>query len=82
MHQLFLTLLKVSMCTVLGDFIPNLSFVAKLQSTDQFFESLRDDAVRIVGKMMELEKHRERVKERSRQKRLGDDDETRSPRPL
>jgi len=69
MQQLFMTMMRLSMSPDIGDFIPSLSFLAKLQGKHKLLESLRDDALRIVGKMMELENHRERAKQR-----LGDDD--------
>lgn len=61
-HHLFLNLLKVSMVAVIGDFFPSLNFLTILHGTDRVFKDLRADALRVVGKMMELEKHRERPK--------------------
>jgi len=62
-------MVRVASSANIGDFIPSLSFVSKLQGSHKKFEKIRDDILRIVGKVMDLEKHRERAKER-----LGDDD--------
>lgn len=55
---------RVGFSAVISDFIPNLTFLTKLQGYNRIFKGIRDNAIRIGGKMLEVEKHRERAKER------------------
>ena len=48
---------------VISDYIPSMSFLEKLQGKERLLIEQCDDAIRVVNKMMELEKHRERAKE-------------------
>lgn len=64
MEHLFATWLSVSITAAISDFIPNVSFLTTLQGKKTVFKDLRDDALRLVGKMVELENHKERAKKR------------------
>ena len=46
---------------VISDYIPSLSFIARLQGWEKKFESVYALSTRISEKMFEVEKHRERV---------------------
>ena len=63
-ERLIAAMTKVDFAAIISDFIPNLTFLTKLQGYNRIFKGIRDDAVRIGGKMLEVEKHRERAKER------------------
>ena len=63
---------RVNFAAVISDFIPNLTFLTKLQGYNKIFKGIHDEAIRIGGKMMEVKKHREQAKER---KSLGNQDE-------
>jgi len=64
-QELFLMVLRVlSTSAIIGDFIPSLRFVAKITGTTKKLEDLRDETLRITSKMMDLDSHRERAKER------------------
>jgi len=58
---------RVDFAAVISDFIPSLTFLTKLQGYNRIFKGIRDSAIRIGGKMLEVEKHRERAKERELQ---------------
>ncbi|KAG0599533.1 hypothetical protein M758_12G159400 [Ceratodon purpureus] len=63
-ERLIAAMTRVDFAAVISDFIPNLTFLTKLQGYNKIFKGIRDDAIRIGGKMLEVEKHRERAKER------------------
>jgi hypothetical protein len=58
-------LTRVDFAAVISDFIPNLTFLTKLQGYHKIFKDIRKDAVRIGGKMLEVEKHRALAQERA-----------------
>lgn len=69
MEQLFETIVSVSLSAAVSDLIPSLGFLNKLQGKTKVYMNLRDDVLKVVAKMTELENHRERAKQR------GDDDQ-------
>lgn len=63
-ERLIAAMTRVDFAAVISDFIPYLSPLTRLQGYNRIFKGIRDDAVRIGGKMLEVEKHRERAKQR------------------
>ncbi|KAG0575927.1 hypothetical protein KC19_5G040800 [Ceratodon purpureus] len=58
LEQSFEAILTTSMKSAVGDYIPSLRFITKLQGVDRAFKDLRDLWIQIGGKFMELEERR------------------------